>query len=180
MNTANPSVGHSDIDHVPALSSRAVLLWVTLGLFLLRVIGQVEVCLLAPDWLPPMDAWYSGWLSYPLLLPAQMLLLMGMTVSAYTRTCEGYRNERPATRVDAALRALAIIYFAAMVVRLALTIRVHGEEFYLHGAIPVAFHWVLALFLMGLARPAGSAQRARPIRPRQLTARRQIRRARAE
>jgi hypothetical protein len=37
-------------------ASRVALAWVMLGLFLLRVVGQVEAWLVAPDWLPPMEA----------------------------------------------------------------------------------------------------------------------------
>ncbi len=141
---------HSDI--VP--SSRVVLLWAALGLFLLRVIGQVEVWLLAPAWLPPMEAWYSGLLPYPLLLPAQILLLMGMAVLAHVQTSPRCGNYAPSKRATAVLRSVAMLYFGGMALRLAVTVRNHGGEFYLHGGIPIAFHWVLALFLLVLARPA--------------------------
>jgi hypothetical protein len=39
------------------------VLWICIGLFFARVVGQLEVFLLAPPWLPPMQAWYSGLLS---------------------------------------------------------------------------------------------------------------------
>ena len=140
-------------------SSRVVLLWAALGLFLLRVIGQVEVVLLAPDWLPSMEAWYSGLLPYPLLLPVQILLLMGMTVLAHIHTSRRSRSDAPAIRAAAVLRAVAMLYFGAMVVRLAVTVRNHGGEFYLHGGIPIAFHWVLALYRIVLARPKFRSRR---------------------
>jgi hypothetical protein len=54
------------------------VLWICIALFFARVVGQIEVLLLAPDWLPPMSAWYSGLLPYPILLPAQIGLLMLM------------------------------------------------------------------------------------------------------
>ena len=60
--------------HAPA----ATLLWICIALFAARVIGQFEVMLFAPDWLPPMEAWFSGLLPYHLLLPAQILLLVIM------------------------------------------------------------------------------------------------------
>lgn len=131
--------------------STAALLWITTALFLLRVVGQIEVWLLAPDWLPPMQAWYSGLLPYPLLLPAQILLLMLMAVLAYRRTVAAPRAEQN-RRGYRGLRGLALIYFAAMAVRLLWTLRMHGGEFYLHGGIPIAFHWVLALFVLVYAR----------------------------
>ncbi len=152
MTSAAARPGDAYVQSATAASSRVVLLWAALGLFLLRVIGQVEVWLLAPDWLPPMDAWYSGLLPYPLLLPAQMLLLMGMAVLAHIHTSPRYRNASLANRTAAMLRTVAVLYFGVMVLRLAVTVRQHGDEFYLHGAIPIAFHWVLALFLLVLAR----------------------------
>ena len=50
-----------------------VLLWTCVVLFAARVLGQFEALLLTPDWLPDMDAWYSGLMPYYLLLPAQIL-----------------------------------------------------------------------------------------------------------
>ncbi len=89
--------------------STAALLWTTTALFLLRVVGQIEVWLLAPDWLPPMQAWYSGLLPYPLLLPAQILLLMLMPVLAYRRTVAPARAEQN-RHGHKVLRGLALGY----------------------------------------------------------------------
>lgn len=142
--------------------STAALLWTTTALFLLRVVGQIEVWLLAPSWLPPMQAWYSGLLPYPLLLPAQILLLMLMAVLAYRRTVgtPHARQNRGGLRM---LRGLALAYFASMAVRLFWTLRMHGSEFYLHGGIPIAFHWVLALFVLVYARTEGTLPRTLPL-----------------
>jgi hypothetical protein len=131
--------------------SAAALLWTTTALFLLRVVGQIEVWLLAPDWLPPMQAWYSGLLPYPLLLPAQILLLMLMAVLAYRRTVASPHAEQNRGRLRM-LRGLALAYVAVMALRLVWTLCGHGAEFYLHGGIPIAFHWVLALFLLVYVR----------------------------
>jgi hypothetical protein len=49
-------------------------------------------------------------------------------------------------------RTLAMIYFAVMAIRLAWCVYKYGPDFYLHGAIPIAFHWVLALFVLGCTR----------------------------
>lgn len=130
----------------------AVLLWSCIALFAARVIGQFEVLVASPAWLPGMDAWYSGLLPYHLLLPAQIALLMIMAVVAWNRRVRTGRFAlaRPgATRV---LRILAVVYFLAMALRLALSVRANGSEFWHEGAIPVAFHWVLALFLLVSAR----------------------------
>src|SRR6266850_7547809 len=113
------------------------VLWICIGLFFARVVGQIEVLLVAPSWLPAMQAWYSGLLPYPLLLPIQIALLMLMCVLAIgTRTVPRLRGA--ADRTAAILRALAIVYVAVMVARLILIVHRYGGGFYLHGAIPVA------------------------------------------
>lgn len=124
----------------------AVLLWSCIVLFAARVIGQIEVLLLAPAWLPEMDAWYSGLLPYPLLLPLQILLLMIMSVVAWNRRVRTGRFARAHPRTARGLRVFALVYFAAMAARLA----IQGMEH----AIPIAFHWVLALFVLVSARAA--------------------------
>lgn len=133
--------------------STAALLWTTTALFLLRVLGQIHVLLRAPDWLPPMQAWYSGLLPYPVLLPAQIVLLMLMAVLADRRSAAPDQPSHPAP-VLRALRGAALAYFAIMAIRLVWTLRAHGGDFYLQGGIPIAFHWVLALFLLVYARGA--------------------------
>jgi hypothetical protein len=126
-----------------------VLLYACLALFFTRVVAQLEVLLLAPSYLPEMAAWYSGLLPYPLLLPIQILLLMGMSVLvARSASAKPLRNAH-------LWRTLAVFYFAGMAVRLVTCVVRHGGEFYLHGAIPVAFHWVLALFAISYINLAG-------------------------
>jgi|SRR5579871_6344724 len=131
-----------------AVPTRPAVLWTCIGLFFLRVVGQLEVLLLSPNWLPPMSAWYSGLLPYPLLVPIQVALLMLMCVLTLRTRRVSYRT---AARLRA-IRIIALLYFAAMAVRLAIVVRMHGPDFYLCGAIPVAFHWVLALFVLVWAR----------------------------
>jgi hypothetical protein len=146
---------------VTRLTSRScsalVLLWSCIALFGARVIGQLETRLLAPQWLPDMDAWYSGLLPYPLLLPAQIALLMIMSAVAWNRRIRTGCFARANPRVAGALRLFALLYFTAMAVRLAVNINVNGVDYWSEGAIPVAFHWVLALFLLVSARAAGES-----------------------
>ncbi len=128
------------------------LLNVCLALFFLRVVAQVEVLLLEPSYLPDMSAWYSGLLPYPLLLPVQILMLMGMSVLVARSSPHLAKPLRHARL----WQTLALIYFAAMAVRLAICVATYGSEFYLHGAIPIAFHWVLALFALNYVSRARS------------------------
>ena len=137
----------------------SVTLWICIGLFFARVVGQLEVLLLAPDWLPPMHAWYSGLLPYPLLLPLQIALLMLMSIAAF-REQTGRQAEGTKPRTAKLLRLLAGVYFLIMAIRLCIVIRVFGSDYYLHGAIPVAFHWVLALFLLVWTRGQPGARAA--------------------
>ena len=139
--------------------SAAILLWSCVALFAARVIGQFEVMLLAPAWLPPMDAWYSGLLPYYLLLPAQVVLLMIMSAVAWNRRVRTGRFAAANPRAAGALRLAAYLYLGLMAVRLGLNIFANGAEYWRAGAIPVAFHWVLALFLLVSARASESRAR---------------------
>jgi hypothetical protein len=140
--------------------SAATLMWTCIALFAARVVGQFEVLTLAPGWLPPMDAWYSGLLPYYLLLPAQIVLLMIMAVVAWNRRVRTGRFAAANPRAAATLRGLALVYFAFMAARLVLNVFDNGGEFWRAGAIPVAFHWVLALFLLVSAREAPPSRHA--------------------
>jgi hypothetical protein len=130
----------------------ALLLWGCVGLFAARVVGQFEVLMRAPAWLPPMDAWYSGLLPYHLLLPAQIALLMLMAVVAWNRRVRTGRVALARPRLARTLRACALFYFGIMALRLAVDVGSNGGDYWRAGAIPVAFHWVLALFMRVSAR----------------------------
>jgi preprotein translocase subunit SecY len=130
---------------------RICVLWTCVALFLLRVLGQIEVLLVQPDWLPPMAAWYSGYLPYYILLPAQIVLLMVMAVLAAGETRHSSSPPKPWRRWA---RAFAIVYFLAMGARLIIQYARGVPDIISAGGIPVVFHWVLALFLYTLGRPA--------------------------
>jgi hypothetical protein len=141
--------------------SALALLWSCIALFAARVIGQLETLLLAPHWLPDMEAWYSGAVPYPLLLPAQIAILMLMAVVAWNRRVRNGSFARANPRVAGALRIFAGLYFVVMAVRLGVNVIDHGAEFWREGAIPVAFHWVLALFLLVAGRMPADHQQQR-------------------
>lgn len=136
-----------------------LLMWTCIVLFAARVIGQFEALVMAPDWLPSMEVWYSGLMPYYLLLPAQVLLLMIMAVVAWNPRVRSGRFAAASPRAARALRVFAYLYLAAMALRLGINLGEHGEDFWRHGAIPVAFHWVLALFVLVSARPSEGAVR---------------------
>jgi hypothetical protein len=126
----------------------AAILWICIALFAARVVGQFEAFIVAPAWLPGMDAWYSGLLPYYLLLPAQIALLMVMAVVAWNRRVRTGRFAAASPRFSRGLRIFAGLYFTLMAVRLGADLFRHGADFWEQGAIPVAFHWVLALFVL--------------------------------
>lgn len=131
-------------------SLKPFLLWTLQGLFLLRVLGQVYVGLYTPSWLPPWSEWYSGLLPYPWLLPAQVLLLMWMTVISSDNTRAAGRFCVESDRMRRRLRWIAAVYAAVMALRYALTMALAPEMRWLHGTIPIAFHFVLAGYIAAL------------------------------
>lgn len=141
--------------------ARLAVLWACTVLFLLRVVGQLEVLLVAPSWLPPMNEWYSGLIPYPMLVPIQIAILMLMSALAMRETQAGRRAASEPGNWMPWVRRFAVVYFVAMMVRLMLQLLRDADNVIDAGGIPVAFHWVLALFLLVLGRPATAGMAAR-------------------
>lgn len=141
---------------------RILVLWSCVGLFFLRVIGQVQVLLWSPAWLPPMSDWYSGLLPYPVLLPAQIVILMLMSVLVVREGHAGRSVDGRPARWQCWVRSAALVYFVVMLLRLVIQMLRGADDVIAAGGIPVAFHWVLALFLLVLARKSGFTGGCRP------------------
>lgn len=130
-----------------------LLLSVLAGLFLARVAGQALVAFLDVSFLPAMDAWYSGLLAYPLLLPAQVAILLVQGKIALDLVRGDGVFLQPGRRAGRVLRAFGVLYLAAMLARYVLTMAWYPERRWLGaGTIPTAFHVVLALYVLTLAR----------------------------
>jgi len=117
------------------------------------VAGQALVVFADVPWLPPMQDWQSGLLPYPVLLASQIaILVVQAKVSIDFARGHGFAvRRRP--RLGRALIVFSLIYFAAMLVRYALTMLFHPERrWFGTGTIPIAFHWVLAAYLGTLGR----------------------------
>ena len=116
------------------------LLWILLGLFVLRVAGQAMVAFFDVRWLPPMERWYSGLVPYEILLPAQIaiIVLMSKICADFTRRWGFFVQPRRFFAVY--WLWFAWIYLAGMIVRFL----VQGPT------IPVFFHWVLASFMIAV------------------------------
>ncbi len=121
-----------------------------LFLFCLRVVGQALVAFGHVTFLPPMEEWYSGLISYPVLLICQILIIL-----LYGKVCVDFAGDCgyfviPKARLGQNLVVIGAIYLAGMVVRYVLCMVLYPHERWLGGAIPIVFHCVLALFLLVL------------------------------
>ncbi|TKB92623.1 MAG: hypothetical protein E8D41_07440 [Nitrospira sp.] len=128
------------------------LLWMLLFAFCCRVLGQALVAFLQVTWLPPMEEWYSGLMAYPLLLPAQLLI-----IAIFTKVCwdftrrDGYFVQtRPL--FGRGVLWFGYVYLAAMILRYVIRMSLYPEERWFGGAIPIFFHWVLASFMIAFGR----------------------------
>jgi hypothetical protein len=138
---------------------RRMALWLCLGIFLARVIGQIEVVLLAPPWLPPFSAWESGLIPYPLLLPLQILVAAWMAAIASDHSRGSGLMWVESLRVRKRLNAFALLYASAMLLRLVITAALPPHSLIDRGLIPILAHWDLAGFLALVARTPTSSKR---------------------
>src|SRR5580658_454950 len=139
---------------------RLSALWLCLAIFVARVVGQIEVLLLAPHWLPPFSAWESGWVPYPVLLPVQLLLIGWMAAIASDHS----RGSGPMwvthARTRRQLTAFAAAYAGLMLLRLVVTAALPPHSLADRGLIPILAHWDLAGFIALLARTTREASSA--------------------
>jgi hypothetical protein len=123
------------------LKRLSVLLWALLALFVLRVAGQALVAFFDVEFLPPMEAWYSGLMPYPYLLPAQLFIIAVMA-----KVCLDFTRQRgfffePRRFFATAWLVFGYVYLLAMLARFILL---------LDRPIPIFFHWVLAAFIIAV------------------------------
>ena len=130
----------------------AVLLWMLLIAFCLRVVGQMLVAFVGVSWLPPMEAWYSGLMPYPYLLPAQFLImgLFSKVCFDFTRGEGFFVRSRPL--FGRGLLVFGYLYLLSMVVRYIVQMSLHPETRWFGGTIPIFFHWVLACFIIAFGQ----------------------------
>lgn len=123
-----------------------------LFLFCLRVIGQMLVAFLHVPFLPPMKEWFSGLLPYPELLASQFLIIL-----LFVKVCfDFYRRQgyfaKMSWRFGTNLWIFGWIYLSAMVLRYILRMSFYPDQRWFGGTIPIFFHWVLAAFLLVVAK----------------------------
>ena len=116
-----------------------LLLWLLLALFTLRVLGQALVAFFDVQFLPPMEAWYSGVVPYEYLLPSQLLIIAVMAKICLDFTRERGFFYRPRRHFAREWLWFGSVYLGAMVAR---------AIFLWDHPIPIFFHWVLAAFVI--------------------------------
>lgn len=128
----------------------APLLWTLLGLFALRVMGQILVAFFNVDFLPPMQQWYSGLMPYEYLLPSQIAVIVLMTkiCADFTRGTGFFVEPRRFFAVY--WLRFGYLYLAVMLARYPVHMYLHPESRWFGGTIPIFFHWVLAAFVIGI------------------------------
>ena len=121
-------------------------LWLFTGLLVGRVLGQFVVALARPRWLPPMEQWQSGLLSYPALLVGQVIVvtLMAWISADFARGAGFWVEPRP--RLGLAAIRWSYLYFGAMIARYIIRMVRRPDQRWFGGTIPIVFHCVVAAF----------------------------------
>ncbi len=123
----------------------SLLLWIVFSLFCLRVFGQLIQYFFSFSFLPSFKEFYSGTLSYQLVLLFQAIIIF-----FYLRTClKMSRGKVVANRIKGKrFLILGIIYTSIMVTRYILRMVMFPAERWFGGSIPIFFHIVLASFFI--------------------------------
>jgi hypothetical protein len=126
----------------------APLLWVLLGLFVLRVAGQALVAFFPVEFLPPMQEWQSGLLRYRYLLLSQVVIvaLMAKICVDFTRGTGPFVTPRRFFAVH--WLYFGYLYLLVMVARYPIQMYLRPESRWFGGTIPIFFHWLLAAFVI--------------------------------
>lgn len=131
--------------------------------FCLRVIGQFLVAFFHVGFLPPMEAWMSGAVSYPVLLALQISIMALMGKICWDMQHPDGYFAQPNGQLGRFLLEAGALYFAIMLMRYSLRMALYPHERWLGGSLPIFFHCVLALFVMVYgAYHLVSAVKARP------------------
>ncbi len=116
-----------------------------LTLFCFRVLAQLMQRYLDLPFLPAFAAWQSGAVSYSTLLASQILII-GFYAWLLWRivTNRVFQNRKWAW----VLLIMGLIYFGAMVARIAIGLTGFSEHYWFRGYLPSFFHLVLSSYLI--------------------------------
>lgn len=124
------------------------ILWICLVLFACRIAGQILVEFFEVTFLPPSKEWFSGIISYPILLVFQIaiILLMAQVATDLTKGTGRFSQSSPVTTRN--LCIFGSIYLLSMILRYIIRMYIYHEERWTGGCIPIFFHCVLATFAL--------------------------------
>jgi hypothetical protein len=153
MPELSTSVRQTQIERSSLGRRYAAAMWAMLGLFVLRVVGQVLVAFFGVAYLPAMPEWYSGLLPYPILLRVQCLIIVLFTWICIDVTRGRGTFAYASAQIGTFLTWFSAIYAFSMLARYAITMAIHPERrWFGTGTIPIFFHLVLASYLFLFSR----------------------------
>ena len=117
-------------------------------LFAGRVAAQAVQRWLPVPFLPPFAAFQGSNISYAVLLSAQVAIL-ALMVHVVRRVRQ--RRLEPSKRASRLLTFAGGLYVAVMLTRLVVGLAVPGAPGWFRSGISIAFHFVLAMFVLMLA-----------------------------
>ena len=125
-----------------------IILWLLTLSFFLRVLGQILIAFFQVSFLPPMPHWYSGLLSYPILLCLQILILIiQIKINLDFSQSSGYFAQ-PKPKNGKLLQRFSYPYAVIMSIRYIIAMTFYPERrWFGEGTIPIIFHFVLAGYL---------------------------------
>jgi hypothetical protein len=118
---------------------------VLLALFAIRVIAQPLSLLVQTPLLPPFASWYSGVVPYPLLLVAQIVILIVLTAGIRGTDRRAASWSR---RTVVLFGVFGALYFVTMALRLVLGTTILQAHPWFGRTIPAFFHLVLASYVL--------------------------------
>ncbi len=125
-------------------------------IFGLRVAGQLLVLYYEIPFLPVFERRHGATMPYATLLSVQVAIFFTMLIVIFRLAVIGYRP-----MAGIALKWLGSIYFASMTIRMIIGVSGVSETSWFDGAIPTAFHFVIAAYVttVGVAihRPSSQA-----------------------
>ena len=121
-------------------------LYLLCGLFVLRVLAQPIAWYLSWEGFFAAARWSSGVIDYPLLLALQLVVVLSMLVGIWM-----VGRVRLSRFQSSALKALALVYAATMLLRLSIGLIWPDLHAWFQFPLPAFFHLVIAAYLCVLA-----------------------------
>jgi len=141
---------------MPGVIPYRILLFWLCAIFALRIVLQFVLQFKQVGFLPAFELWHSETVPYAMLLTMQCVLLFAMLAGAFSA---GSQRKRPV--LGKFLSLLAMLYLAIMICRLIGGVFDLDQHRWFNGAIPCAFHFALAAYLLVYASALKGSQQVR-------------------